>query len=248
MDFYNNILFLLIIISIIILTGIQQKLYEGLEPVKFDPEKQREISRKILMSMNDDDFYKVDYSKCKDEHEQYIETNKKYQLEIDNLNINKKRVADLKVKLTNVKKKGVFSRRRNVRANKIEKLIIEKEVQIEVSMEVINKLEVELLRISTLTERPYCFKIPIIKDNTNVISEDVIPEDVIPEDVTPTPPTAPGCYVYSEQPCSKKKGTKPKPGEWKKLRGKYTSAKCYSKKENYNKQCKSNDFKVQFNK
>ena len=245
MDFYNNILFLLIIISIIILTGIQQKLYEGLEPVKFDPEKHREISRKILMSMNDDDFYKVDYSKCKDEHEQYIETNKKYEVEINNLNKNKKKVADLKVKLTNVKKKGVFSRRRNVRANKIEKIIIEKEVQIEVSMEVINKLEVELLRISTLTERPYCFKIPIIKDNTNVISEDVITEDVISEDVTPT---APGCYVYSEQPCSKKKGTKPKPGEWKKLRGKYTSAKCYSTKEKYNKQCKSNDFKVQFNK
>ena len=46
--------------------------------------------------MNDDDFYKVDYSKCKDEHEQYIETNKKYEVEINNLNKNKKRIIKAK--------------------------------------------------------------------------------------------------------------------------------------------------------
>jgi len=238
MDLYNNILFLLIIISIIILTGIQQKLYEGLEDtIKFDRKKHRDTVRNLNKITNDDDFYEVDYSKCKDEHEQYIETTKKYKEEKINFNKMKQRLTTLKVKLTTAMK-GRKSGRRNIRAHKLEQKIIEKEVQMGMSRELITKLEVELLRISTLTESPYCFKLSILKDSTNVISEE---EEA-------GAPRAPGCYVYSDQPCRKKgRSGYLNPGMWQKLNGKYSEDVCYGKNKRWNRKCKSNDFKVHFN-
>ncbi len=128
----------------------------------FEEEKHANIEQKLHRLQNDDDFYKVDFSKCKPEHEQYNKTAKMYEKEKDNLKRKEERLTNLKIK-SNIEKDATTSGR-SIRAGILEKRIIEKEVQIEVSREVITKLEVQLLSISTLTENPYCFKLSALND------------------------------------------------------------------------------------
>jgi hypothetical protein len=303
----NRILFLLILISIIILTGIQQKLYEGLsksarvflkmkenmEKEKacrdrgydncadeeralamqtnistFEEEKHANIEQKLHRLQNDDDFYKVDFSKCKPEHEQYNKTAKMYEKEKDNLKRKEERLTNLKIK-SNIEKDATTSGR-SIRAGILEKRIIEKEVQIEVSREVITKLEVQLLSISTLTENPYCFKLSALNDgvvNDRVVNDRVVNDRVVNDRVvneSSQPPTEPGCYLYSDQECiSNKSNVKISPGYY--LPGKWTKmgpvrhgpgwtpvyanqSQCLIEKpQHMNSVCNSNDFRGHFN-